>query len=153
MLTKSNFWRTAALVLLLLNVALLAFFLSRPRPPRGEGPKKIIIERLRFDDGQVAAYDKLIEQHKANLQTREAEIRTAKTQLYSLLQGDDLTQKDSLANRIGQLHVEVENIHFRHFQDLKNLCKPEQLADFKALAGELATYFAPPGRPPKRGPQ
>lgn len=146
MVTKTNFWRTLAIVLFLINVCVLGFFMSRPHPPRGEGPKKMIVERLHFDASQIAEYDKLIEQHQKDIQAKEQEIKEAKQQLYSLLQGDDLSAKDSLANRIGQLQVEVELIHFDHFNDLKNLCKEEQLDDFNALAGELAQVFAHPRR-------
>ncbi len=146
MVTKSNFWRTVAIALFIVNACVLGFFMSRPHPPRGEGPKKMIAERLHFDASQIAAYDKLIEQHQKDIQAKEKEIKEAKQQLYSLLQGDGFSAKDSLANRIGQLQVEVEFIHFNHFNDLKNLCKDEQLDDFNALAGELAQVFAHPGR-------
>lgn len=146
MLTKTNFWRTAALVLLVLNVGLLVFFVTRPHLGRGEGPQKIIVERLHFDAQQAAAYEQLIKQHRTEIQAKRGEVQAVKQQFYSLLRGSDLLQKDSLARRVGQLQVEIETIHFGHFQDIKNLCKADQIADFNALTDELAQFFAPPGR-------
>ncbi len=148
MLTKTNFWRTAALVLLLLNVGLMVFFVARPHLGRGEGPQKIIVERLHFDAQQAAAYQQLIQQHRADIRSKRQAMQEAKQQLYSILQGSDLSQKDSLTQRVGQLQVEMENIHFSHFQDIKNLCRGDQIEAFNALTGELAEFFAPPGRKP-----
>ncbi|MFN0036498.1 MAG: Spy/CpxP family protein refolding chaperone [Saprospiraceae bacterium] len=146
MLTKTNFWRTAALALLLLNGCLLAFFLTRPRPPREGGPQKIIVERLHFDAAQIGAYEQLMQQHRSEVQTKRREVQAAKQQLYGLLQGSDFSKKDSLARRVGQLQVDIENVHFSHFQDIKSLCKSDQIENFNALTGELSQFFAPPGR-------
>ena len=146
MLTKTNFWRIAALALLLLNVSLIVFFVTQPHPGRGEGPQKIIVERLHFDAQQAAAYEQLIQQHRTDIRAKRREMQEAKQQLYGILQGSDLSQKDSLTQRVGQLQVEMENIHFGHFQDIRNLCKSDQIEDFNALTGDLAEFFAPPGR-------
>ena len=146
MLTKTNFWRTAALALLLLNVGLMVFFVARPHPGRGEGPQKIIVDRLHFDAQQTAAYEQLIQQHRADIRSKRQAMQEAKQQLYGILQGSNFSKKDSLARRVGQLQVEIETIHFGHFQDIKNLCKSDQIADFNALTDELAQFFAPPGR-------
>lgn len=146
MLTKTNFWRTAALVLLVLNVGLIVLFVTQSHPGRGEGPQKIIVERLHFDAQQAAAYEQLIQQHRTDIRAKRREMQEAKQQLYSILQGSDLSQKDALTQCVGQLQMEMENIHFSHFQDIKNLCKSDQIADFNALTGELAMFFAPPDR-------
>ena len=148
MLTKTNFWRTAALVLLVLNGCLAAFFLTRPHPGRSDGPQKIITERLHFDAAQAAAYEQLVQQHRTAVQAKKREVQEAKQQLYGILQGSDFSKKDSLAQRVGQLQADIEGIHFGHFQDIKNLCKSDQIEAFHALTGELSQFFAPSGKRP-----
>lgn len=140
-MNKPRFLAFAVVALALLNIGMLAFFLLR-HGMRHEGPKKIIAERLHFDAGQLAAYDKLIEKHRQDIRAKEKEIGAAKKALYSLLQSDNPLGQDSLTAAIGQLQQEVEGIHFRHFADIKNLCKDGQIDDFKEMTADLAHYFS-----------
>ena len=133
--------------LILLNLATLAFFRWGKMPPRPEGPRKAIIERLHFDDSQVAEYEKLIVAHRTAIGAKEAEIRAAKEGLYQLLSSDNPIAKDSLIARIGAIQQDMERIHFDHFKEIKALCKNDQADLFKGLAGDLADYFSP-----RRGP-
>ncbi len=150
MWNKIDFWRMTVVALLLLNGGVLFFLLTQPKPPhpgrRGEGPKHLIIERLHLDAGQTDAYEKLVRQHQNDIRAKEREMHDTKRHLYASLQNAEAPAKDSLAQRIGQLQVDIEHIHFNHFQDIKTLCRPEQMADFNALAGELADYFSRTGR-------
>jgi len=151
MWNKIDFWRMTVVALLLLNGGVLFFLLSKPGPPHpgrrgGEGPKHLIIERLHLDAAQTDAYEKLVRRHQSDVRAKEREIHDTKRSLYAGLQGAEYPAKDSLARRIGQLQVDVEHIHFNHFQDIKTLCRPEQIADFNELAGELADFFSRPGR-------
>ncbi len=142
-MNKTKFLSIAVIVLVLLNLGTLAFFwMKRPPHPMQEGPKKIIVERLHFDVEQVAAYDKLIVQHQQEVKAKQQEIGAAKTVLYEQLKSDDLSRKDSLIMVIGQVHQQMEAIHFQHFSDLKKLCKDEQIKAFDELTAELAGYFA-----------
>lgn len=115
-----------------------------------DGPKKIIAERLHFDAEQVAAYDKLIAQHQQVIKSKQQEIGAAKTALYALLQGDDLSKKDSLTNIVGQLQQQIEAVHFQHFSDIKNICKGEQIQAFNEMTADLAGYFSPKIRANKK---
>jgi len=144
--------RLAVIALLLLNLGWVAFFLLRHTPPRhGDTLKKTVIERLHFDAGQAAAYEQLIEEHRRGVRAKEQEMRAARQRLYSVLQGSDLSEKDTLIQRIGLIQTEIEQIHFNHFQEVKKLCRPGQIADFQMLAADLARLLAPlpppePGR-------
>lgn len=142
----------SVVALVLLNLATLAFFWMKkpPHPPMQDGPKKIIAERLHFDAEQVAAYDKLIAQHQQVIKSKQQEIGAAKTALYALLQGDDLSKKDSLTNIVGQLQQQIEAVHFQHFSDIKNICKGEQIQAFNEMTADLAGYFSPKIRANKK---
>ncbi|MEQ1746310.1 MAG: hypothetical protein ABMA02_12855 [Saprospiraceae bacterium] len=151
MLTKTNFWRISVLTLLLLNIALVAYFsLRQERHPqrRGDEIKNFIVERLHFDAAQTAAYEGLIERHRASIRAKEQDVRAAKQRLYSSLQGSDFSEKDTLIQQIGRLQTGIEQVHFDHFLEVKNLCRPEQVADFRSVADQLARLLSP-RRPPK----
>lgn len=149
MLTKTKFLQIAVAALLLLNLGTLAWFRFGHRPPRpGESLKNRAIERLHFDTGQTAAYEKLIEQHRSAVRAKEAEILAAKKRLYAGLKGGDFPEKDTLVLQIGQLQTEIEHIHFTHFQEMKNLCRPDQIADFQNFVDELSGFLSPPPPPP-----
>jgi hypothetical protein len=142
-MNKTRFLTLAVIGLVLLNIGMVAFLLSGKMPPhKGEGPRKIIIERLRFDQKQVADYEKLIQKHRDDIRQKESELMAARQAIYNQLLGEDLSKKDSLTAQVGHLQTAVEQIHFAHFQDIKNLCRPDQKADFDALVGDLAQYFS-----------
>jgi len=148
-MTKIKLLTIAVIGLLFINIGILAFlFLHKPVPPpdrpmRGEGPKNIIIERLHFDKEQVAQYEKLIEQHQQSLRELDGQIRMIKNQLYSTLANNSNTGKDSLQAKLGEIQKQIEAAHYNHFNEIKKLCKPEQLENFNALTQDLAKFFAP----------
>ena len=143
--------------LLLINLATLGFvFLNGPKPggmPH-EGrplPKDIIIDKLHFDANQQKEYEKLIRWHRGKIDQLDDSIRQTKNTLYSgLTESDTNTKaKDSLIALLNSYQKQVEETHFKHFEDIKKLCKPEQQEDFKALTTELSRIFAPRPRRPR----
>jgi len=143
--------------LLLINLATLGFvFLNGPKPggmPH-EGrplPKDIIIDKLHFDANQQKEYEKLIRWHRGKIDQLDDSIRQTKNTLYSGLSESDTNTKtkDSLIALLNTYQKQVEETHFKHFEDIKKLCKPEQLEDFKALTTELSRIFAPRPRRPR----
>jgi periplasmic protein CpxP/Spy len=160
-MNKTRLLTIAILALLAINISILAFlFFGRPPQPshRGPaagqgGPSRVIIDKLHFDEKQVARYEVLIEQHQAGVKPLNEEIMKIKSKLYATLADETATGQDSLINRLGGLQMQMENVHYDHFLEIKKLCTPEQLAYFNSLSGELAKYFTttnPPQRPRPR---
>lgn len=143
--------------LFLINLATLGFlFLNGPKPggmPH-EGrplPKEIIIDKLHFDANQQKEYEKLIRWHRGKIDELDSAIRETKNELYSIL-GEEKTDnnvKTRLITRLNQYQKQVEETHFKHFEDIKKLCKPEQKEEFEALTEELSRIFAPGPRRPR----
>jgi Spy/CpxP family protein refolding chaperone len=142
--------------LLLLNIATLGFlFLNGPKPgrmphERRPQPKEIIIARLHLNAAQQKKYEKLIHWHRGEIRQLDDSIRQTKNELYSCLSEKtiNIKTKDSLMLQLSSYQKQIEATHFKHFEDLKKLCKPEQQEDFKALTEELSGIFAPkPHRP------
>jgi hypothetical protein len=58
----------------------------------------------------------------------------------------DVKTKDSLIEILASNQKKIEETHFKHFQDIKKLCTPEQMNRFDDLTEELSRIF---GRKPK----
>lgn len=136
--------------LLITNIGLVWFLLShKPGRQKGGGPKKMVIEKLDFDENQVKAYTKLIDWHRGEVKKSEQKMQEIKNQLYRTLSNDSrLNIEDSLISEIGTLQMEIEKIHYKHFQDIKQLCKPDQLKAFEAFSQEITQLFPRAGNKP-----
>lgn len=129
--------------LVLLNLVLIWFFVfNKPHDTKHEGPKKVIIQKLDFDENQIKDYEKLINWHRTEIKKNEVKLFELKDKLYStLLTDDSLKIKDSLIQQIGIFQTEIEYIHYKHFSDIKKLCKPNQLKKFEAFSLEITNLF------------
>lgn len=139
--------------LIVTNLLLALFILLKPGSgPPHKRPREIIIKRLHFTAEQVRAYDELIDWHRSEIQKTDEQILELKTRLYSGIAGTlPGTADDSLIAKIGQLQMYAETVHYKHFEDIRALCTPEQLPDFEALLEDIATLFSKPrpGPPPR----
>ncbi len=138
-------------VLLVMNILLVWKLRSasadHPRPPhmhRPGGPKNIIIERLELDESQVAAYEAQIEDHREQIRQQERQIAALKGKLYSILGTQQEARKNALLEDISKVQAEIESIHYAHFEDIRSLCRDDQLASFELLSQDLAELFLPP---------
>lgn len=152
---KIKLLTVAVLALLLLNLGTLGFLFfngSMGNHPYGRPePKDIIIQKLNFDAAQVTDYEKLIHWHRGEIRRIEDEIRKTKNELYLQLNKDTIASstKDSLINVLADYQKQIESTHFKHFQDIKKMCRKEQLDDFTDLTEELSKIFSHPQRPPR----
>jgi periplasmic protein CpxP/Spy len=145
----------AVIGLLAINLGTLGFLLmnGESHKPGHNGrpePKEVIIHKLHFDPGQQKEYGKLIDWHRGEIARLDDNIRKAKYKLYSQLSQAKVTAKtkDSLIAIMNLNQKQIEETHFRHFEDIKRLCHKDQLDDFNALTEELPRLFAPkPHRP------
>jgi len=130
------------IILLVISNILLVLFIFLRKPPRPEGPKNIIIERLHFDQRQIDEYELLIDQHRKDIQRNEEEMMTLKSALYKTLLNENAVEKDSLIQLIGKKQEEAEMINYNHFADIKKICKSDQQKHFKALVHDLGRLFS-----------
>lgn len=146
-MSKTKILVITSLVLLGLNLLLVWIIFSHKPGGPGKEPKWIIIEKLHLDESQKKEYEKLISWHRANIEIQQKKIRPLKENLYlQLNKSNSKSSVDSLIAEIGKVQTEIEHIHFKHFQDIQSLCKPEQMPAFENLSKELAKLFAPHDR-------
>ena len=155
---KTTLISAVAVGLLVSNLALVAHVLRSdnrpPHPPHPSqqpaGPRNLIIERLHFDAQQVAAYQQLIDRHRAAVLAGDERILQLKKELYTSLSAPaDSIRTDSLAAAIANEQRHMEQVHYHHFAEIKKLCHPDQLTYFNELAPELAQLFGPPPHRPR----
>ncbi len=158
---KSKFYLLIILGLLLSNGMLVGYVVlnrdhnSAPPTPNGKmhrGPRDLIIKRLGFDADQVAKYDELIKRHRHDIDDADRKVIELKNTLYlGLTKSGDKTQSDSIISEIAWLRKHIEEVHYKHFLDIRSLCKPDQLPEFDELTRDMASLFAPDGghKPPR----
>ncbi len=146
-MTKNRFYIFIIIGLLISNMLLVAFILLK-KTPQHSGPRNLIIERLKFDENQIQQYDELISQHRRQIREKRHEMTDMKTQYYSLLKSEDNKNGDSLINEIGKLSMETEKINYKHFQDIKRICRPDQMKNFDNLIDDFENLFNRPDKPP-----
>ena len=152
---KTKLLTIAVIGLLVINFGTLGFLLLNGKGQRSpqEGrqkPKEIIIKKLRFDEAQQKKYAKLIKWHRGEITKLDGNIREAKNELYSQLLKleTNVKAKDSLILVISFNQKQIEETHFKHFEDIKKLCHKDQMENFNDLTVELSRIFAPkPHRP------
>ena len=117
-------------------------FLHINRPERATRPKEIIIERLQFDKNQIIQYENLVQKHHKLVLENEEQINKLKNNLYQQLNNPNESLKvDSIAQNIAELEKRAELINYKHFQDIKKICKHKQLPLFENLVKDLGQLF------------
>lgn len=143
-MNEIKFYRIVLVALLISNVFLIAFAL-KPQKPRlrpEDQPKQIIINRLHFNASQVEEYESIISNHQQKIIRIEDDIHKTKKELFEILDADETLKKDSLIDVLAHLQADIEQIHFQHFIDIKNICNPEQLKYYEKLTHDLNRIFS-----------
>lgn len=148
-MNRTKLLTIAVIGLLLINAGTLGVLLLRPahhppmEGPRGEGPKRIIIERLHFDAQQQEAYQLLIDEHRQKMRELNEASRGLHDQLFVLLKETpaDTAKADNFMQQIAANQLAIEQLNFDHFNKIKALCKGSQLNDFNELVNDLGQLF------------
>jgi periplasmic protein CpxP/Spy len=140
---KTKIFTLTLIGLMLSNLLLIGFLFFRPKPhpPKGEGPKGLIIEKLQFSEEQIVQYSQLIGEHRKIVSQKEQALKEAKLRYYQTLNSGN--SELALENLL-QVQEEMEIIHFNHFNDIKSICNQNQLQNFEDLVNELPRMFGPP---------
>ncbi|MBU2019875.1 MAG: hypothetical protein KJ941_09535 [Bacteroidetes bacterium] len=146
-MNKLNKYKFIIIGLLLVNLIFLGFLLFRGQKPPRE-PKRLVIEKLHFDDAQVKTYEKTIARHRTRITSLDKEIKEKKKALYRNV--SDTIQTNIWTEEIAALQIEIERTHLDHFREIQSICRPNQMKDFEQLMKEIDRLFGPPARPLKR---
>jgi protein CpxP len=159
-MNRTKLLTIAVVGLLLLNLGTLTLMMFKQTGPhpagpphRGEGPKKIISERLNFDEEQQKQYEVIIKDHQFKMKELNRKSRELHDELYLLLTVAVInkTKSDTIIQQIAENQKELDNLNFDHFQKIKAICKGPQLENFNGLVLDLTHLFGPKNGP-KNGP-
>ncbi len=147
-MNRTKLYAISSLVLLILNIIIIAFFMTGKGHGPKQKPKTIIVNRLDFSKDQVIQYEVLIEDHISKITAIEEKIKANKKLLYANLIDQNSNYTDSIIIVLGNLQTKIEQINFDHFREIKAICEPNQLPKFESLTHELGKIFHGK-RPPK----
>lgn len=154
-MNKTKFLYISLSILVVLNITTIFMLLKNDhphhRPKDRVKPKNHIIQQLKFDENQIKEYEKSIKIHFNGIKNAETELRNLKNELFSQLINTDETKKTEIISKISEIQSKIENIHFKHFMEIKKICRKDQIDDFKKLTKDLAKLFSP-HHPPKKLP-
>jgi len=156
-MSKTKLLVASVIALIVLNLGLMGAFFMVKGPPKGHKNHRQhkttkIIERLNFDDAQTEQFLALVKEHRNSIDEINQKGNLIKKELYQDLTKNNLIRKNSLIKNLGDLQVQVETIHFNHFIDIKEICRPEQFADFEEFKEQLVHIFSKKkgGSPPPK---
>ena len=162
--TKHKFLVAAIVVLIIVNLATIGIILFNPHkwgtpngmkpgmpPPQG---MKFFEDELQFNGEQKVTFNKMRDEHFAQVKGLIDGMRKAKDEGYHELMQDnpDKTKVDSLFEVSGKLQVQLDKMTFEHFVKLKSLCTKEQLPAYNKLLQELTQKFHEHDGPPHPAP-
>lgn len=133
--SKSKVYLIIISLLLIINIALVWFFVidKRGRPDDG---RLRIIEMLKkevgFDETQMKQAMEMKKRHLEKIKPYFDEVRKAKESFYVLLQNPQVNDsvRKAAAAVIGQKQEALDMAIFTNFNEIRQLCKPDQLIKF-----------------------
>jgi hypothetical protein len=155
MMNKLNFYRYAALGLLVLNLAILAFFfLYRPLVggPGGQPPSHIELE---LDEAQNDAFHELAKAHQKMMQRIDQQQKDLLAEYFSSLAEHGADSASMVPPYYTTLEREKISGTYEHFLEVKALLRPDQQPNFaefvdRALENILGQGRNRPPRPKDR---
>lgn len=142
---KKNVFQLIFISLIILNIFVFIFLFKRP--PRDENPgyDVFIEENLKLNDKQIRTYHQLIRSHKRAMFSLQQNAKNTKNELYKDLNKNTFDQNDinQKINKLNSYQKEIETLNFNHFWQIKQICTPEQLTEFKKISKEFKFFFRP----------
>lgn len=149
---KIGFWLLLGMNIILASVAILGH-INRPQRPVGK-PDRGILRTLQFDDQQQKAFRHLADAHREDMIHIQRKSKELVKGYFRTLTSKDEGEKALLLDEIEALEKQKLTITYSHFEDLRDLCREDQLVHFsKALDGAVQQILGNnPGRRPPPGP-
>lgn len=141
----------AVLLLFLLNMGTIGFlYLQQPVHEAPLPPKrfdKMLIETLQLNDEQIRQFNvKKRQHHEAIMQLDRQMKAPVEAYFHQLNEPADATASEQLEKQITAIYTAKLHITYRHFEDIKNICTPEQQAHFQELIPQMIQVME--ARPP-----
>lgn len=136
-----QFYKYAALILVLLNIGLITFlFMGIPKPP-GNGMafdfRSKAIEILQLDEQQKASFLELAEQHRQLMDSvNEQQSALLKPFFQTIIDTSYPAQTESTFKKTEQLESKKIKATIQHFLEVKSLLREEQHVNFEVYLNQ-----------------
>lgn len=133
--SKNKVYLFIIALLLVVNMVLVWFFVIN-KPERTDSGRLGITEMLKnevgFDEAQMKQFLEMKKQHHEKIKPYFDEVKKAKENFYVLLQNPQVNDsvRKAAAAVIGEKQEALELAVFANFNEIRQLCKPEQLIKF-----------------------
>ncbi len=150
-------------ILLLTNIATLSiYWFKKPNHEGGPGHDpgnrekrmgQFMFDQMKFDATQEAAYWKLRDSMIDTQRPVVDSMRDAKKRFFDLLNQSNVTDSALItrSNEIAALQKRLDLATFRHFQNVRAICRPDQLQKFDTVIKEIVNRMTPFRRMNKQG--
>lgn len=142
-------------ILLLTNIATLSiYWLKKPDHEGGPGHEpggrekrmgQFMVDQMKFDSNQEAAYWKLRDTMISTQRPVMDSMRDAKKRFFDLLNQSNATDSALItrSNEIAALQKRLDLATYRHFQNVRAICRPDQLQKFDTVIKEIVNRMTP----------
>lgn len=146
-------------VLLLANIAGLFFFFKnkayktdgRPAADRKEVMAKYLKEELKFDDGQMAAFDSLSARHKLITEPMFEDLKQEKEKRLKFLVENNYTDSalTQAVNRSAERQKTLDHTMLEHIRNIRAICNEQQKQSFDTGFYKIMKRNKPDKKPNK----
>ncbi|MCB0839670.1 MAG: hypothetical protein KDD99_23530 [Bacteroidetes bacterium] len=149
----------AIILLVILNIGMMIFLLTQNqegfRPPgpellrkKDQSARTFIIRELAFTPEQVVVFDSLRISHRQSTKEINQTNQKLRRQYFDqLMENVPASETEYLAEEIGTNQTRLEKILYRHFEDIREICTPQQREKFDSLIKEIFKMIMPPPMP------
>lgn len=140
-MSQLQFYKYATWALLVINIAVLSFFLLTKPHPRGGGPggrpgggalEMEAVRLLRLDQEQESTFRQLAAEHSKQLKALGEQERFKLKQYFSpLIEAPDSTNNIALLEQIKSLEGQKVTVTYDHFKALQDLLREDQQVYFE----------------------
>lgn len=144
--SKNKVLLAAVIILLITNIAMLVFFLSKSPEKKGYAAREAMMseflkEDVGFSAQQMQQYDTLSKAHRTTVKALFDEVRNSKAALFKELGATAFS--DSVMNIAVNSSVEkqkgIELSMLQHFVAIRKICTPQQQGKFDSLFYKVFT--------------
>lgn len=149
--TKKFYWLWAAIILLLgLNVATIGWVVHKTDTVRSgrQNPERLLAKRLALTPDQLVQYQQSRSQMRRRSRPHEDSLRVLRDTLFNRIKQPAVSdaEMNQLLEQIARQNGQITRLRFRHWQQVRALCKPEQQTRFDQLIGRLERGINNPGQ-------
>ena len=160
-MNKLNFYRTAAIALLIINLSVIGYIVStndksshHPNDRRADF-KLEVVKMLNLDQEQDELFIESAKKHNQMMNSLDKkQSRILQKYFKGLVEGITESEKEQFIKEYNDIESQKINGTFSHFEEVKSYLRPEQIDNYKEFVNKavdrLLNKGSKPPPPPKK---